>query len=124
MIMKKITKKYLSEIDGFKGFEETISNFAIAFLFLSKKPRIAISNFYILCSYLDDIVDTTEPYTIEEKHNLLAQWKENINSIYQNKSILRCRFEKQSKRRLIRSISILLWCCFYRWDSVPKFLWR
>ena len=33
------------------------SNFTKAFLLLPKEKRIAISNFYLFCAYIDDIVD-------------------------------------------------------------------
>ncbi len=82
--MELISKKQLSEIDGFKGYEEETSNFAIAFKFMEKKARIAISNFYVLCSYLDDIID--EPLsttcTIQKKRERMDEWRGFIRDIY------------------------------------------
>ena len=63
------------------------SNFRFAFYLLKKEKRIAISNFYLLCSYLDNIVDNNDDSTIE-KLKRINYWKNIITEIYDGKNIL------------------------------------
>lgn len=82
--MRKITKKDLSEVDGFRYYEDESSNFGPAFLFMKRQERIAIINFYVFCSYIDDIVDSEirEDNTLERKQELIKFWHRKIGVIY------------------------------------------
>ena len=57
------------------------SNFKYAFYLLEKEKRIALSNFYLLCSYLDNIVDNDEVGLAEKKERMNA-WKQTITNMY------------------------------------------
>lgn len=60
------------------------SNFQLAFYVLPKQKRIALSNLYIFCSYLDDIVDSgtnNNQIEITAKKRRLDWWKSEINKI-------------------------------------------
>jgi phytoene synthase len=88
-IMNLITQKTLFDFENEKlkiveklqliqNQEFKQSNFRYAFYFLPKKKRIAISNFYAFCSYLDDIVDEE---ILQNNHNFSAKTSKNINEI-------------------------------------------
>ena len=57
------------------------SNFRYAFYLLEKEKRISLSNFYLLCSYLDNIVDCPDIIATEKKDRMNA-WKSAIISMY------------------------------------------
>ena len=62
------------KIDNMKNCKLEKSNFRFAFYLLTKEKRIAISNFYLLCSYLDNIVDNNDA-NIVERQERLKHWK-------------------------------------------------
>ncbi|WP_424245574.1 phytoene synthase [Elusimicrobium posterum] len=57
------------------------SNFAVAFFFLDKEQRGALSDVYAFCRLVDDIAD--EPS--DNPQMMLDFWKEEINSVYNGK---------------------------------------
>lgn len=69
------------------NIEYSKSNFLPAFYVLPKNKRIAITNIYTLCSYLDNIVDNTsnQRNEIETKTNRLDWWINKIHNIYIDK---------------------------------------
>jgi phytoene synthase len=83
MILLKIND--FLQIENIKECNLEKSNFRFAFYLLPKEKRIAISNFYLLCSYLDNIVDSNIDF--ETKQKRIAFWKDTIADIYNNKNI-------------------------------------
>ncbi len=59
------------------------SSFGPAFLFLSKRQRRALANYYEFCRLMDDIVD--EP-TVTEPAKALDYWQEEVNRIFDGKA--------------------------------------
>lgn len=59
------------------------SSFGPAFLFLTKRQRIALANYYEFCRLIDDIAD--EP-TVVEPAKALDYWKEEIERMFQGKA--------------------------------------
>jgi len=60
---------------------EKSSNFFLAFLFLSKAKREALSAVYAYCRLIDDIVDSGD-LSKEEAQKLLDFWREEIERLY------------------------------------------
>lgn len=60
------------------------SNFGIAFFFLSKEQKEALSIIYSFCRYADDIVDE---YSKEEAPQLLSNLREELNLVYEGKPL-------------------------------------
>ncbi len=60
---------------------EKSSNFFLAFLFLSKAKREALSAVYAYCRLIDDIVDS-EACRKEEARKLLDFWREEVERLY------------------------------------------
>lgn len=56
------------------------SSFGPAFLFLSKRRKTALANYYEFCRLMDDIVD--EP-TVSEPEKALHFWQEEVERIFQ-----------------------------------------
>ena len=81
--MKRINIATLCKIENINTYKPEKSNFHLAFYLLDKKKRIAISNFYVLCNYLDDIVDGNEElYT---KKIRIKFWKDILYKTYYGK---------------------------------------
>lgn len=59
------------------------SSFGPAFLFLSKRQRTALANYYEFCRLMDDIVD--EP-TVAQPAKALDYWQEEIERVFQGKA--------------------------------------
>ena len=57
------------------------SNFRYAFYLLEKEKRIALSNFYMFCSYLDNIVDSVG-IDLSEKQSRINGWRNLIIEMY------------------------------------------
>jgi len=79
------------KIDNMKKSKLEKSNFRFAFYLLDKEKRIAISNFYLLCSYLDNIVDN-KGTDIIEKQERLNYWKDIIAKLYSDDNSLQILF--------------------------------
>jgi phytoene synthase len=83
--LKFISQKQLANFENFPQNHSENSNFRIAFFVLPHYKRVAISNFYSLCSYLDDIVDdNSEIYSVEIKKKRLNFWEKTITNFYIN----------------------------------------
>lgn len=83
--MKPITKKDLAQIESYGSINASESNFALAFLFLPKDKRSAITSIYTLCSYLDDIVDSSDNLSLRDvtqKETRMKFWKDMVLDIY------------------------------------------
>lgn len=59
------------------------SSFGPAFLFLPKRRKVALANYYEFCRLMDDIVD--EP-TVAEPGKALDFWREEINRIFKDEA--------------------------------------
>lgn len=82
--MKLLKIDDLLKIENLKEGQIEKSNFRFAFYLLDKEKRIAISNFYLLCSYLDNIVDNDVSSNIVEKQQRLIFWKNILAEMYKN----------------------------------------
>jgi len=83
--MKPISKKDLALIESVEPVNSVESNFALAFWFLPKNKRSAITSIYTFCSYLDDIVDSSDnviPRDIAQKERRMKFWKDALLDIY------------------------------------------
>jgi phytoene synthase len=83
--LKLISQKQLANFENFPQNHSENSNFRIAFFVLPYYKRVAISNFYSLCNYLDDIVDDNcKIYSVEIKRERLNFWENTITNFYNN----------------------------------------
>ncbi len=57
-------------------------NFYPAFRFLSRQRRLALSAFYVFCSYSDDIADDEANASLEEKQAKLEAWKTRLDGCF------------------------------------------
>ncbi len=83
--MKPICKKDLAQIESYGAIATCESNFALSFFFMPKDKRSAITSIYTLCSYLDDIVDSSDNLShreVAEKEKRMKFWKDAILDIY------------------------------------------
>jgi len=83
--MKPITKKDLAQIEGCGTANIVESNFALSFMFLPKDKCSAITSIYTLCSYIDDIIDSSDnlnPIDVAEKERRMKFWKDIVLDIY------------------------------------------
>ncbi|MEI6090338.1 MAG: phytoene/squalene synthase family protein [bacterium] len=83
--MKPITKKDLAQIEGCETANIIESNFALSFMFLPKDKCSAITSIYTLCSYIDDIVDSSDNLfllEVEQKEKRMKFWQDTILDIY------------------------------------------
>ena len=76
-------------IGEFDYIKSEKSNFKLAFYVLPRQKRIALTNIYIFCSYIDDIVDsgTNTEAEVKKKQQRLENWKtvfDNMHSIKHN----------------------------------------
>lgn len=86
--MDILTKSQLGEYDNFYEFENTKSNFASSFNFLSIEQKKAMINLYNFCSYLDDIIDSS--YNINQadviaKKSIMNNWLQRFEFYYSGK---------------------------------------
>lgn len=58
------------------------SNFYPAFRFLSRQRRLALSAFYVFCSYSDDIADDVAGASLDEKRIKLEEWKAQLERCF------------------------------------------
>ena len=56
------------------------SSFALAFFFLSKKKRLALTALYAFCREVDDIVDDCKEKTVGK--NKLDEWRLEIDRLF------------------------------------------
>ena len=59
------------------------SSFGPAFLFLSKRRRTALANYYAFCRLMDDLAD--EP-TVQDRTGLLTFWQAEVDRIFDGKA--------------------------------------
>ena len=59
------------------------STFGPAFLFLSKRRRTALANYYEFCRLMDDLAD--EP-TVQDRTGLLTFWQQEVDRIFEGKA--------------------------------------
>jgi phytoene synthase len=88
--MKSITKNDLAQIESVGLVNSTESNFALAFLFLPKAKRSAITSIYTFCSYIDDIIDSSDnllPRDVAQKEKRIQFWKDMVLDIYYGNSV-------------------------------------
>jgi phytoene synthase len=88
--MKPISKKELALIESVEFVNSVESNFALAFWFLPKNKRSAITSIYTFCSYLDDIVDSSDnviPRDIAQKERRMKFWKDAVLDIYYDNTV-------------------------------------
>jgi len=86
--MDILTKSQLGEYDNFFDFENTKSNFATSFNFLSLEQKKAIINLYNFCSYLDDIIDSSDNLnqdSVIEKKSIMNNWLQRFEFYYSGK---------------------------------------
>jgi phytoene synthase len=79
--MTLLTINDFLKIENIKELQIKKSNFRFAFYLLAQEKRIAISNFYLLCSYLDNIVDNDNIDDVEKQKRLVF-WKNIIKKMY------------------------------------------
>lgn len=88
--MKPITKKDLAQIEGCGTANIVESNFALSFMFLPKDKCSAITSIYTLCSYIDDIIDSSDNLStldVEQKEKRIKFWQDTILDIYYDNPI-------------------------------------
>lgn len=61
-------------------------NFYPAFRFLSRPRRLALSAFYVYCSYSDDIADDDSGFSLSEKQHNLKDWTSQLEGSFAGKA--------------------------------------
>jgi phytoene synthase len=57
-------------------------NFYLAFRFLPKKRRLALSTFYAWCALSDDISDDSKALAPDQRHQKLIQWRTSLDDCF------------------------------------------
>lgn len=61
-------------------------NFYPAFRFLSRQRRLALSAFYVFCSYSDDIADDESGLSLADKQQKLKEWTSQLEGSFAGKA--------------------------------------